>query len=713
MSEQPRNVVRLETAGTVVQARTVKGGVHLHPHAGRVTDIPRQLPLAPHWLVARDQELNSLTAALDKGLAERRLAVMTVEGVGGVGKTALVLFWAQRNLARFPDGQLFVDLRGFDVSGVPASASAVLSGFLVSLGVEPAAIPADQDAAAALYRSLLSDKQMLVILDNALDGAHVLPLLPGDSSCAVVVTSRRHLAGLRMRGASRIRLDSLPSADAQAFLARRIGDFVDAEPAAVDTLLRCCAGLPLALAIVAARTSDHPEFPLAVLASELEEESVGLSAFDAGDGTSDLRAVLSWSSAALDDDEARTFRMLGAAGLPEIGCEAAASLMARPATTATQVLRALEAKYLVRQHTPGRFRMHELVRRHAAELSSSADTTHARSAALRRLGDFYLHTARAADELLYPHRTPVPAPDLAAGCGPVSPVDDTAALEWFVREHQQILAVQRTAMRWGWSEHVWQLSRALDTYHYRRSLLRENVDSSRLGASAADLMGDETVRALAHRQLGRAYTRSGQLADAEASLWLALTLTRRAGDTVGEAHTLHDLARTCSLSGRTEQALIHSTSAMTLYRAAGNSVGEAHALNAQGRQHAVLGSHERARRCCQSALSLHEASGNTSGQLATLETLGFIARETERHAEALDYYSRGLALCHRLRNQFVEAKLVEHVAGARIAQDMLPEALGALRRAYDLYAGQRRVVEAERVRLKTSSIERALRDAGP
>ncbi|MFD1050164.1 NB-ARC domain-containing protein, partial [Kibdelosporangium lantanae] len=252
---------------------------------------------------------------------------MVIEGIGGVGKTTLALHWAHQNTARFPAGQLFANLRGFDPQVAPANPAAVLHSFLLALGVNPATIPAGVDAAAALYRSVLADRQILIVLDNVRDADQVLPLLPGTTSCAVLVTTRNRLSWLRTQGAVFVRLEPMADAEAHILLDRVLAnEEIQTEPTAATAIVHRCSGLPLALTIAAARVVEHPDFPMSDLVAELDAETTRLNAFDAGDRARSLRAVLSWSSKALDGQLARAFRLLGAAPLVDIGVFAAAWL---------------------------------------------------------------------------------------------------------------------------------------------------------------------------------------------------------------------------------------------------------------------------------------------------------------------------------------------------------------------------------------------------
>ncbi|GAA1309236.1 NB-ARC domain-containing protein [Saccharothrix xinjiangensis] len=387
--DRVHNVVTGPVLAPLVQAGTITGGVHVTPH---VTPVPRQLPAPPAGFTGRRHELTRLTELLDDA-ADRggTVLISALSGVGGIGKTWLALHWAHRNADRFPDGQLFVDLRGFASDGAPLSAEAAMRGFLTGLGVAPDRVPPEPGAQVGLYRSLVADRRVLVVLDNAADTGQVAPLLPGSTSCAVLVTSRHHLPGLLTgHGAHALVLTELSDTEARRLLERRLGpDRLAAEPEATAELLTCCAGLPLALGIVAGRALAHPDLPLAVLAAELRDVTTRLTALDEEDSPANLTAVLSWSHAALPPDRAEAFALLGIAPGTGFGPESAATTTGLNPTGTAVLLRALERASLTQQPSPGRYRLHDLVRLHAAD-RAVRDLPDRVAPALRRLVDHYL-----------------------------------------------------------------------------------------------------------------------------------------------------------------------------------------------------------------------------------------------------------------------------------------------------------------------------------
>ena len=372
--------------------------------AAPLVPVPAQLPPAVPAFTGRSAELASLDAlaGLDAMVpradgagpaATAEVAICAVSGTAGVGKTALAVHWAHRVAGRFPDGQLYVNLRGFDPGGAGLDPGQALHGFLEAFGVPPARIPEDLAAQSGLFRSLLAGKRILVLLDNARSAEQVRPLLPGSPGCLAIVTSRDKLAGLvATAGARPLALDLLTAADARDLLARRLGaDRVAAEPAAIACIIAACARLPLALTIAAARAATSPTFPLAAIAAELREAASALDPFDAGESATDVRTVFSWSYRALSAPAARMFRLLGLHPGPDVAVTAAASLAAVPPGQARALLAELTRAHLLAEHAPGRYAFHDLLRAYASELASAQECPADRASAVHRLLDHYLH----------------------------------------------------------------------------------------------------------------------------------------------------------------------------------------------------------------------------------------------------------------------------------------------------------------------------------
>jgi tetratricopeptide (TPR) repeat protein len=642
------------------------------PTPRKPEQVPRQLPAIPSFFAGRRTALRQLD----------KTPISTISGMGGVGKTWLALRWAKDNLHRFPDGQLYVNLRGFDPAGEPTPVRTAVRGLLDALGVVPDTD--DLDAMTALYRSLVSTKRLLILLDNAANSAQVTPLLPGGSS-TVLVTSRHRLTGLIIGfGAQAIELDVLDDEEAYELLAGRIdATRMEAEPAAVAQLLRKCAGLPLALGIVAARATSHPEFRLGSLAAELDNR---LDALNGGELSADLRAVMSWSYRALDDTAATLFRLLGLIPGPAISVLGAAALTGLPVSASRELLQDLANAHLVQQYTPGRYRMHDLVRLYAAE--QGADP-----AAVRRLIEFYLHAAHAGERALYPDRNPIQIDDPESELPHFA--DDTAVLAWFDTELPCLLAAQATAARHGWDTLVWQLGWVLHGYLWRRGRIHEQLTTWRAGFAAAQRLGDVTAQSLAHRLYGQTATRAGRLPEARTHLEWALLLARKIGDRHGEARTHYDLGRACDDSA---MALGHASGALLLFKELDNPVWEAEALNLVGWHQAMLGNLAPARAACERALVLFSEYGNRQGRATTLASLALIARRCEESDQALSFYRDSLALFQELGARYEEADTLDDQGRLYAALGHTAEAERAWRQALGLYVEQNRTEAAEGIR---------------
>ncbi|MET0132491.1 MAG: BTAD domain-containing putative transcriptional regulator, partial [Kibdelosporangium sp.] len=413
--------------------------------AGGSRPVPAQLPANVRGFTGRHTELRRLDDLLTRpGDHPSTVLISAVSGTAGVGKTALAMHWAHRVAYQFPDGQLHVNLRGFDPGGRIVQPAAALRGFLDALGVPPERIPAGVDAQTALYRSLLANKHVLVVIDNARDADHVRPLLPGTGTAVAVVTSRNLLTGLvAADGAHPLALDLLTGSESRELLEHRLGlNRVNAEPDAVEAIVRACARLPLALALVAARAAIHPSFPLAAVAAELADTAHQSALGDSDDVVSRVRAVFSWSYTTLTAPTARLFRLLGLHVGADTSAPAAASLAGLPPTQARRLLTDLTDAGLLTEHLPGRYVLHDLLRTYAANLAHTHETGTERQQAITRLLHHYIHTADAADGYLDPTRNPIclPLPAPAAGTTPERVSDRTQAMAWLTTERLPLLA---------------------------------------------------------------------------------------------------------------------------------------------------------------------------------------------------------------------------------------------------------------------------------
>jgi DNA-binding SARP family transcriptional activator/tetratricopeptide (TPR) repeat protein len=647
---------------------------------------PAQLPADVAGFVGRAEHLARLDMLVTTAGTEASTAVViaAVSGTAGVGKTALAVRWAHRVRARFPDGQLYVNLRGFEVGGRLMKPGEAIRGFLDALGVPPERIPTTLDAQAGLYRSLLSGKQILVVLDNARDAEQVRPLLPGTPTAVAVVTSRNQLTSLVAADcASLLTLDLLSTVEAQELIAQRLGtDRVAAEPRSVEQIIAACARLPLALSIAVAR-AQQTRFPLATLAAELGQAGERLAALDAGDSASNVRAVFSWSYTALRAPAARLFRLVGLHPGPDISTAAAASLTGQAVHETRQLLTELVRANLLVEHVPGRYSFHDLLRAYAVDLTHTHDPDHARQTATNRLLDHFTHTAYSADRLLHPVRDPIELPlaPVPSDANSEHLADHQQAMAWLTTEHPVLLAAIWQAFDTGRDSHTWQLAWTLHTFLYRRGHWLDLAAVWQAALTAAQRLRHPGAQVAAHRFLGRADIGLGRFTDAQIQLQRALDLYTQAGDLPGQARTHISLANLWERQGRTGQALDHSQQALTLYQAASHS-GQANALNSVGWFHSRLGNHAQALTYCEQALLLLQQTGNRAGQANTCDSLGYAHHHLGHHTQAADFFQHALTLLRDLGDRYTEASVLTrlgdnyHAAGnGAAARDIWQQAL--------------------------------------
>ncbi|WP_433495924.1 AfsR/SARP family transcriptional regulator [Micromonospora sp. CA-248089] len=660
------------------------------PGAARdASTVPRQLPASPGVFAGRTAQL----ARLDEQLADAGhpdgagspVVISSIGGGGGVGKTWLALRWAHANAGRFPDGQLYVNLRGFDPTGDPVGWPVAVRGFLEALGVEPARVPADPEVQASLYRTLVAGRRMLIVLDDARDAATVVPLLPGTPTSAVLVTSRRQLAGLvTTHGARPLPLDVLPDDEARELIVRQVGAArVGGQPDAVADILRFCGGLPLALGIVAARAALNPELALSSVAAELTTAVSPLDALTGDEVTTNLRVVLSRSLAALTPEAAEVFTLLGLAPGPDIGRAAAAGLTARTPDGLRPLLRELVDAHLVQEHVAGRYRMHDLVRTYAVE-RAAGDEAGSRSA-LCRLVDHHLHTAHAAALLLSPQRDPLTLTPAAPGVT-VERLDDlAAALAWFTREHQVLLATIEYAAGNGLDAAAGQLSWTLATYFDRQGHWHDWAAVARRAVEATGRSGDRPAQAQAHRLLAGACSNLGRYAEAQRNLLAALDLFAALGDDEGRAHTHFDLSMLHDRQRQPREALPHARRSLALYERVGSPLKQAVALNAIGWYHSQLGEHHDAITFCRRALALSEQAGSAYGQANTWDSIGFAHHHLGEYDQAVDCFHQALALFAEIGDRHAEGIVLDHLGDTWAAAGRPDAARDAWLRSLALY----------------------------
>jgi DNA-binding SARP family transcriptional activator/tetratricopeptide (TPR) repeat protein len=635
-------------------------------NASSVMGIPAQLPAAVPYFTGRGRELRDLLALVD--MRQETVVISAIGGMGGVGKTALAVHFAHLFSNRFPDGQLYVNMHGFDPSGQPVPAYDALRIILNGLGIPADRIPHDQQALAALYRTMLVRKQMLVLIDNARDEQQVRPLLPGSPGCMVVVTSRNQLTGLvAVDGAHAFNLVKLTDAEARDLLERRLGaDRLGTDAKATARIITRCAGLPLALNIVASRAMARPAAQLGMLTGELTHGASGLAT---DDPLSDLRAVFSWSYRALDESAARMFRLLSLHPGPDISLAAAASLVGLPSRETHRYLAALTGASMLAEDADARFSFHELLREHAAGKASECenDNTAERLDSTRRVLDHYLNTANRAALLLNSARDAVRLPACSPGAQIGDLTEPRQAIAWFAAERQVLLRAVSWATDNSFNTHCWQLAWSLVDFLDRHGYWRDLASVQQTALAAATRSADIEGQAHTHHYLGLACIRFGSYAAADHHLRSALSLSAQTGNLTIRARCQLSLGRLLASQGRFNDALTHAELSGQLFGSIGHRVGQANALNNAGWYHAHAGDFQHALAACQQALALFRDLGDHGGEARTLDSLGFVHHHTEEHKEAIEMFQGATRLYARSGDRYNQSETLARLGEACLA----------------------------------------------
>ncbi|MFJ6795421.1 BTAD domain-containing putative transcriptional regulator [Streptomyces sp. NPDC091268] len=658
--------------------------------------VPATLPADVADFVGRQAELAFLDQVLLEG-AGTAVPIAVVSGTAGVGKTALALHWSHLARGRFPDGQLHVDLRGYDPQQ-PLSGADALSRLLSALGLPAHEIPLEPADRVTRYRTEVSGRRILIVLDNASSVDQVRPLLPGTGSCAVVVTSRDTLGELVARhGARRLSLDLLPMGDSLDLLRRLIGDRVDSAPEVGEALAEQCVGLPLALRVAAELAATLRTTPLPYLVSELADRRKRLGMLDSVGNP--ISAVFSWSYQHLPAAAARVFRLLGLQLGPHISLNASAALAGRDPRDTRTALTLLTRAHLVHMSGPDRYGMHDLLRAYAIDLAHDDVTPADQAAARQRLVDYYLHTAHAAGAML-DHRDPIEVPAPAPGVPSAAFRDRDGALAWFAAEHQTLLAAVDAAP----DPYVGLLARTVATYLEQRGHWHDWVATQQAALEAACRLEDRPGIAAAHSELGRANARMGRHGEADRLLRRAVALFKELDDPLGQAHCHNTLTLVFERQQDFLRALEQAALALTKYRAAGNRVGEARALNNMGWCNTQLGRYAAAVRCCESALARQREIGDRSGESATLDTLGFVHHNVGRHGQAIACYERARDIYREFGDRFNEASLLTHLGDTALAAGDPAAAGEAWRDAHDILVELDHTAAAQQLAVKLGAL---------
>ena len=597
---------------------------------------PAQLPAVTGGFAGRVAEVAEVvTQTADEG------SVTLVVGMPGVGKTTLALHCAHRLAERFPDGQLYLDLHGFGPAESVVTPAQALRHLLWSLGVRPERTPAEVDEQSALFRSLAAGRRMLIVLDNARDAEQVRPLLAAAPTCRTVVTSRAALTDLVAREAAvAMTLAPLPDDGSRELLSRRLGAArIAAEPAAIADIVRACAGLPLTLAMVAARAAGRPAVPLSVIASELS-----------GGVTADPATLLAWSYQALSPGAARLFRLFGLLPGPSADRAAVASLADLDDGAAGSLLDELAQGHLITEVQPGRFAMHDLIRAYAAGLAVGTDSATDRRAALYRLlARYYQGRVIEATYLIARGRHPVTGMDRPYFAG------RSDASAWLAAERAALLATVTTGQAAGFHDLVVRLAETLDAFLDMTGWREDRVALQRTAVAAARAAGNLRVQADTIRNLGLAERGMGRNEHALNRLRESLELSHAAGDARGEARTFRVLGILLGEMGRQQEAHGYTERAVDLLRDLGGT-GLANALNELGYAYAETGDYAPARKYCLEALeaSAGEAMPERT-RAATLDSLGYIEHLDGNLDEAAAYYRAAVDLRREIGERSAEA----------------------------------------------------------
>jgi DNA-binding SARP family transcriptional activator len=680
-----------------VELTTPPAPAHPAPAPAPPQEVPRrpapaQLPADLPAFVGRAAQLAQVDRMLDgdNGIpADVGVAVIT--GMAGVGKSTFAVHWAHRVAPRFPDGQLYINLRGFDPTGLPVSPDRALRTLLESFGTEPISLPQDPDALAAYYRTQLAGRQVLLLLDNARDAQQVRPLLPSNPGCMVVVTSRNRLSGLiATDGALPVHLDVLTVTEGRDYLVRRLSaNRTAAEPAALDEIIGHCARLPLALSIAAARALARSAFPLKALACELADGQSRLNTLSDRDAAADVRAVFSWSYHALTPAAARLFRLIALHPGPDTSPAAAASLAGLSAPHAHQLLAELTDAHLVDEPVPGRYALHDLLRAYADELTRGTDAPDEQHAARLRVLDHYLHSAHHAGRAYSPdrHAIALSAPSQGVQAEEFPPGAERAdpAAVWLDTEQAVLLAAVGTAAAHGCDTHTWQLAWAIGHHLDRKAHWHDLEATQHMAMEAAERLEDPCAQAHVHRNLARAAACLGRVEEARHHMERAVELFTDAGEITACADSHRQLSWVAEQQGDLEAALFHAQRSLARHRETdGSGPRTVAALNAVGWCHILLGQHRQALAHCQEALAGPDLHGRPYLAADIWDSTGLAQHHLGRHSDAIASYEQALALYRTVGVPHAEADTLRRLGGTHLASGHVEGARAAWTQALSL-----------------------------
>lgn len=630
--------------------------------------VPRQLPAPSRHFVGRDDHLATLDGLLAEAAAVSPV-ITVIAGMAGIGKTTLAVYWAHRRRDRFPDGDLYVDLRGYHPSGPPLEPGEVLGMFLGALGVPAQQRPPSLEERAALYRTLLTSRQMLVMLDNARTVDQVRPLLPGNGSCMVLVTSRSSLGGLVAReGAHRIELDVLDTAEAIALFEAAIGATrASREPAAVVALIDRCGFHPLALRVAAERVASRASGTVVAAVAELDRRRRLDVLTPADDPASGVRSVLDWSYDALPVAARRLLSLLGLSDGPDIDGSAAAAVADIDTNLASVLLETLTSANLLTEWLPGRFRLHDLIRTYARERLAAEESPEQRRLAVRRLAGWYLHSACAARAAMRPALPEMHAEPVALSLSPHTFSGHGEALAWFELERANLVAATAIAEEHGLYRIAAQLPTAMYGFFDLRKYYADWFRTHEIALRSARASGDRGAEGRILCNIGNAYQPLGRLAEAVDCYRRALPLFAEVGYRQGEAKVLGNLGSTYVRMGLDEDALAAHARALAIFRELDDGYGEGLELVNVGELHHRRGRYAEAADSHRAALAVFEAAGDRHGVGRALMNLGMAQTRLGEPEAGLASELAALEIFQETGDRYEEAHLLAALGEAYAA----------------------------------------------
>lgn len=682
------------SAADMVQARDISGGVHFHRFGDRIPR-PQQLPSDVSGFVNREMELQRLeTEIVPSADGFPGISLIIIAGTAGVGKTALALRWAHTMRRTFADGNLYINLRGYD-PGLPVTPQHALERFLSALGVPRESIPSELDDRAGLYRSLLAGRRMLVVLDNAVSAGQVRPLIPGTRESLVIVTSRSRLSSLMVRdGALRITLGLLSEQDSVRLLRDAMKKYrPHDEDARLVDLARLCARLPLALRIAAERAVSRPWMELAELVDELRSESTLWSALTTDDEDDAVRSVFAWSYKALPHDAAELFRRLSVHPGAEFSSAVVAALTGEGRARVRHLLDVLVGAHLVEQAGTDRFQLHDLLRSYAADQLSIEDSRETSMALVRRVLLWYAHTAQAAMRWINPMEEAVVLPALDTGVEAPGFSGYEEAVDWYELEKLNVRAAVKRAAELGMHELTARLAVILRNVYMRFNAFEDWIETSQLGLQAARDVTDRQAEASLLEGLGMAFTQRHDFQRGEEFHRAALAIRQETGTRVDVGLSLNDIGVVRFRGRLLSEALEMFERGRAIFVDEGHDHWEAVAATNLAETRAELGHLREAEVLVHRALQIFSSTGERGGEGNALRVLSIIRRRTGRVADALHSIESALSIAHEARNHVWEAYWLTELGKVQLLMSRPESALVSSQRSASLH---RRI--ADRVR---------------